>query len=235
MDAITSNSVKRPHIVIVGAGFGGLSAAKALANAPADVTIIDRRNHHLFQPLLYQVATAALAPNQIASPIRAVVRKQKNTRAIMDEVIGVDRDRQEIILRDRAISYDYLILATGAHDAYFGHDDWEEYAPGLKSLDNATAIREKILRAFERAELEDDDAERERLLTFVIIGGGPTGVELAGAIAELSKRALACDFRRIRRCSPRVVLVEAGPRLLPVFSAKISAYAQRALEKRGVM
>jgi NADH dehydrogenase len=225
---------QRPHIVIVGAGFGGLSAAKTLGKAPADVTIIDKRNHHLFQPLLYQVATAALAPNQIASPIRSVVRRQKNTRVVMDEVIAVDRERREVILREHAISYDYLIVATGARHAYFGNDEWEEEAPGLKSLEDATGIREKILLAFERAELEDDDAERERLLTFVVIGGGATGVEMAGAIAELSRRALSCDFKRIRRCQARVLLVEAGQRLLPAFSEKISVYVKRALEKRGV-
>ncbi|MEE2693097.1 MAG: NAD(P)/FAD-dependent oxidoreductase [Pseudomonadota bacterium] len=230
-----AGNAQRPHIVIVGAGFGGLSAAKALARAKADITIIDRRNHHLFQPLLYQVATAALSPNQIASPIRSIVRKQRNTRVILDEVINVDRERQEVILRDRALPYDYLILATGARHAYFGRDDWEEHAPGLKTLDDATHIRERILLAFERAELENDLVERARLLTFVIIGGGPTGVELAGAIAELAKRALSCDFRHTRCSDPIVVLVEAGPRLLPAFSEKISTYVRRSLEKRGVM
>ena len=225
---------QRPQIVIVGAGFGGLSAAKALRKAEADVTIIDRRNHHLFQPLLYQVATAALSPNQIASPIRSITRGYRNTSVILDEVINVDKGRQEVILRDRAIPYDYLVLATGARHAYFGHDDWEEHAPGLKTLENATGIRERILLAFERAELADMGPERERLLTFVIIGGGPTGVELAGAIAELAKRALSCDFRRTRCDDPKVYLIEAGPRLLPSFSEQISAYVRRALEKRGV-
>lgn len=227
-------AAQRPRIVIVGAGFGGLSAAKALKRADADITVIDRRNHHLFQPLLYQVATAALAPNQIASPIRSVVRKQRNTDVILDEVINVDKERREVIMRDRAIPYDYLILATGARHAYFGHDDWEAHAPGLKNLDDATGIREHILLAFERAELEDDDNERKKLLTFVIIGGGPTGVELAGAIAELAKRALSCDFRRTRTEDPKVILIEAGPRLLPTFSERISGYVRGALERRGV-
>lgn len=225
---------RRPHVVIVGAGFGGLSAAKALAKADADITIIDRRNHHLFQPLLYQVATAALSPIQISSPIRSIVRRQRNTTVILDEVINVDPERREVILRDRAIAYDYLILATGARHDYFGRSEWEEHAPGLKNLDNANDIRERILLAFERAELAEEGAARDKLLTFVIVGGGPTGVELAGAIAELAKRALSCDFQRTRCSDPKVVLVEAGPRLLPAFSDKISSYVQCALEKRGV-
>lgn len=225
---------KRPHVVVVGAGFAGLSAVKALAKADADVTLIDRRNHHLFQPLLYQVATAALAPNQIAGPIRAIVRRQRNTSVILDEALGVDREAGEVILRDRAIPYDYLILATGARHAYFGHDEWEEHAPGLKALEDADAIRENILLAFERAETAPAGPVRDRSLTFVIIGGGPTGVELAGAVAELSKRALACDFRRTRCNDPHVVLIEAGPRLLPGFSPKNSDYALSSLKKRGV-
>lgn len=229
-----ANTQPRPHVVIVGAGFGGLSAAKALAKADADVTLIDRRNHHLFQPLLYQVATAALSPNQVASPIRSVVRKQRNISVILDEVIGVDRTAQQVILRDRAIAFDYLVLATGARHSYFGRDDWEAHAPGLKNLDDANGIREKILLAFERAELCAPGPVRNRALTFVIIGGGPTGVELAGAIAELSKRALSCDFRHTRCSDPHVVLIEAGPRLLPAFSPMISGYVKSALEKRGV-
>lgn len=224
----------RPHVVVVGAGFGGLSAVKALAHADADVTLIDRRNHHLFQPLLYQVATAALAPNQIASPIRAIVRRQSNASVILDEALGVDRKSFQVILRDRAIAYDYLVLATGARHAYFGNDEWEEYAPGLKALEDANAIRENILLAFERAEMAPSGAVRRRALTFVIIGGGPTGVELAGAIAELAKRALACDFRRTRCSDPQVILIEAGARLLPSFSPKISEYALQSLKKRGV-
>ncbi|MFZ5617735.1 MAG: NAD(P)/FAD-dependent oxidoreductase [Pseudomonadota bacterium] len=232
--AMESDSKKRPHVVIVGAGFGGLSAVKALKGADADVTLIDRRNHHLFQPLLYQVATAALAPNQIASPIRAIVRRQRNVSVVLDEVLNIDSKAGEVIMRDRAIAYDYLVLATGARHAYFGRDDWEDHAPGLKALEDANAIREKILLAFERAELAEAGPERDRALTFVIIGGGPTGVELAGAIAELSKRALACDFRRTRCSDPRVVLIEAGQRLLPGFSPKISDYVLASLKKRGV-
>ncbi len=225
---------RRPHIVIVGAGFGGLSAAKALANANADVTLVDRRNHHLFQPLLYQVATAALSPNQIASPIRSVVRKQQNISVILDEVISLDRESNEVILRDRAIAFDYLVVATGARHAYFGRDEWEPHAPGLKNLEDANAIREKILLAYEKAELTPPGPARDQALTFIIIGGGPTGVELAGAIAELSKRALACDFRRTRCSEPRVILVEAGARLLPAFSPAISDYVKRSLQNRGV-
>jgi NADH dehydrogenase len=224
----------RPRIVIVGGGFGGLSAAKALAKVDADLTLIDRRNHHLFQPLLYQVATAALAPNQIASPIRAIVRRQKNTNVILGEVVGVDRRAREVILGDRAVPFDYLVLATGARHAYFGHDEWEAHAPGLKNLEDAIAIRERILLAFERAELLTAGEKRDRALTFVIIGGGPTGVELAGAAAELSKRALACDFRQTRCVDARVVLIEAGDRLLPTFSSTISEYAKGALVRRGV-
>ncbi|MDQ0464574.1 NADH dehydrogenase [Caulobacter ginsengisoli] len=224
----------RPRVVIVGAGFGGLALAKGLADAPCDVTLIDRRNHHLFQPLLYQVATAGLAPTQIASPIRSVVRGQANTRVILGEVAGVDRARRQVKLSDRVIPYDILVLATGATHAYFGHDDWEAFAPGLKTLEDAIDVRRRVLLAFERAELTDDAAERERLLTFVIIGAGPTGVELAGAIAELARRAISCDFRVIQGAMARVYLVEAGPRVLTAFPPHLSAYAARALEKLGV-
>lgn len=232
--ALKSQTKKRAQVVVVGAGFAGLSAVKALAKADADVTLIDRRNHHLFQPLLYQVATAALSPNQIASPIRSIVRRQRNTAVILDEALGVDREAREVILRDRAIPYDFLVLATGARHAYFGNDGWEDHAPGLKALEDANAIRENILLAFERAELAPPGPVRDRALTFVIIGGGPTGVELAGAIAELSKRALACDFRRTRCSDPHVILIEAGQRLLPGFSPKISGYVMKSLVKRGV-
>lgn len=231
---LLNTNPKRPHVVVIGAGFGGLSAVKALAKSDADVTLIDRRNHHLFQPLLYQVATAALSPNQIASPIRAIVRRQRNVSVILDEVININCTDRQVIMRDRAISYDFLVVATGARHAYFGHDDWEAHAPGLKALEDADAIREKILLAFERAELLPAGQDRNRALSFIIIGGGPTGVELAGAIAELSKRALACDFRHTRCSDPRVVLIEAGPRLLPTFSPKISEYVRKSLAKRGV-
>ncbi len=224
----------RPRVVIVGAGFGGLSAAKALGKAPADVTVIDRANHHLFQPLLYQVATAGLTPAQIANPIRAIVRDQDNTRVMLAEVQGVDAERREVVLSDRRVGYDYLVLATGATHAYFGHDDWARFAPGLKSLEDALELRRRILVAFEKAELEQDPAERDRLMTFVVVGGGPTGVELAGAIAELAHRALERDFHVIRSSMAKVLLVEAGERLLPGFSPKLSAYALSALERLGV-
>ena len=225
---------QRPKVVIVGAGFGGLSAAKALAKAPVHVTLIDRRNHHLFQPLLYQVATAGLAPTQIATPIRAIVRKQRNTDVVLGTVDGVDAARKQVLLGERRVAYDYLILATGARHSYFGRDEWEHFAPGLKTLEDATEQRKRILLAFERAELEDDPTERARLTTFVVIGGGPTGVEMAGAIAELAKRALASDYRRIDPQCARIVLVEAGPRLLGAFPDDLAEHARCALERLGV-
>jgi NADH:ubiquinone reductase (H+-translocating) len=223
-----------PKVVIIGAGFGGLAAAKTLAHAPVRVTVIDRRNHHLFQPLLYQVATAGLAPNQIATPIRAIVRKQKNAHVALGMVEGVDTANKAVVLGDGRVPYDYLIVATGARHAYFGHDEWERFAPGLKTLEDATEQRKRILLAFERAELEDDAAERARLTTFVVIGGGATGVETAGAIAELAKKALARDYRRIDPKSARIILVEAAPRLLTAFPEDLSEHARRALEKLGV-
>jgi NADH dehydrogenase len=223
-----------PKVVIVGAGFGGLTAAKMLASAPVHVTLIDRRNHHLFQPLLYQVATAGLAPTQIATPIRAIVRKQRNTDVVLGQVDGVDLQRKEVRLGARRAPFDYLIVATGARHAYFGHDAWEAYAPGLKTLEDATAQRRRILLSFERAELEPDPRERERLTTFVVIGGGPTGVETAGAIAELAKKALARDYRRINPQWARIVLLEAAPRVLGGFPEDLSEDARRALEKLGV-
>ncbi len=224
----------RPRVVIVGAGFGGLSAAKALASAPVDITIIDRRNYHLFQPLLYQVATAGLSPADIAWPIRRIVRSQRNTSVLLGEVTGVDSGARVVRMGDEAMPYDYLILATGARHAYFGNDAWEPFAPGLKKIEDATDIRRRILMAFERAESEPDPAERDRLLTFVIVGAGPTGVELAGAIAELARRVLAKDFRQIDPRQTRILLVEAGPRVLPSFPEGLSAFAQRSLEKLGV-
>ena len=224
----------RPRIVIVGAGFGGLSAALALAKTPAEVMVIDRSNHHLFQPLLYQVATAGLAPTQIASPTRTILRHHDNTRVLLGEVTAVDPRRKEVVVDGRPVPYDYLVLATGATHSYFGHDDWADWAPGLKSLQDALELRTRILLAFERAELEDDPDERERLLTFVVIGAGPTGVELAGAIAELARRALTCDFRAIRTAMAKVLLIEAGPRILPTFPEALSAYAAKALVRLGV-
>ncbi|HET6971644.1 MAG TPA: NAD(P)/FAD-dependent oxidoreductase [Phenylobacterium sp.] len=227
-------SGSRPRVVIVGAGFGGLTAARALAKVEADVTVIDRRNHHLFQPLLYQVATAGLAPTQIATPIRQILGRQPNVHIELDEVTGVDLEARWVRLGERAIAYDQLVLATGATHAYFGRDEWARHAPGLKSLEDALALRSRVLLALESAELDMDRDARGRLLTFVVVGGGPTGVELAGAIAELTRRSLACDFRRIRGLRARVLLVESGQRLLATFPAALSAYAKTALERLGV-
>jgi NADH dehydrogenase len=225
---------RRHRIVIVGAGFAGLSLAKDLARSHFDITVIDRHNYHLFQPLLYQVATAGLSPAEIASPIRNILRDQKNATVILAEVSGVDLARKDVIAEGRRIPYETLVLATGAEHAYFGHDEWEPFAPGLKTIDDATYLRRRILLAFEHAETEPDLAERERLLNFVIVGGGPTGVEMAGAIAELAKRALASDFRTIDPRSARIILVEAGPRLLTPFDPKLSENAKHALEQLGV-
>lgn len=224
----------RPRVVIVGAGFGGLSAARALAKANVRVTLIDRRNHHLFQPLLYQVATAGLSPNQIATPIRTILRKQKNAEVLLGTVTDVDKVQRHVVVDGRRINFDYLILATGARHSYFGRDEWKDLAPGLKSLEDATELRRRILMAFERAEAEADEEERKRLLTFVVIGAGPTGVEMAGAIAELAHRALANDFRAIDPQAARVVLVEGGPRVLPAFPETLSAYTADALSCLGV-
>jgi len=211
-----------------------LFAAQGLRKSPAEVVLIDRQNYHLFQPLLYQVATAGLAPSDIAWPIRSIVTRQRNASVLLDEVAGVDVASREIELSRGRLAYDYLVLATGAQHAYFGHETWREWAPGLKSVDDATSIRRRLLLAFEQAETSTDPVERERLLRFVIVGAGPTGVELAGAIAELAHRTLARDFRRIDPRSARVVLVEAGPRVLPAFTEPMSAYAQRALERLHV-
>ena len=222
------------RLVIVGAGFGGLSLAKGLAGSAFDITVIDRHNYHLFQPLLYQVATAGLSPAEIASPIRNILRQQKNATVILAEVSGVDLAHREILAEGRRIPYDTLVLATGAEHAYFGHDEWEPFAPGLKTIDDATYLRRRILLAFEHAETEPDAAERQRLLNFVVVGGGPTGVEMAGAIAELAKRALASDFRTIDPRSARIILVEAGPRLLTPFDPRLSENAKHSLEHLGV-
>ncbi len=225
---------RKPRIVVVGAGFGGLFAAKSLSRVDADVTLIDRRNYHLFQPLLYQVAGAALAPSDIAWPVRAILSRQENVSVLMEEVTGVDADRRHVLLARGSIGFDHLVLAMGATHSYFGHEDWAPVAPGLKSLDDATLIRRRVLNAFEEAETTDDEPARERLLRFVIVGGGPTGVELAGTIAELARYTLAADFRRIDPRRARVILVEAGDRLLPTFHESLSAYARRSLEKLDV-
>ena len=230
---MTSNPAATPRVVIIGAGFGGLSVAKQLAQAPFDVLIVDRHNYHLFQPLLYQVATAGLSPGDIASPIRSILHRQRNARVILAKVSGIDTARREVLAEGRRISYDYLVVATGAEHAYFGHD-WSSYAPGLKTIDDATYLRRRILLAFERAETEPDPDERRRLLNFVVVGGGPTGVEMAGAIAELAKRALAADFRSIDPRCARIILIEAGPRLLAPFDPALSEAARRSLEKLGV-
>jgi NADH:ubiquinone reductase (H+-translocating) len=227
----------RPHVVIVGAGFGGLAATTALARADVDVdvTLIDKRNHHLFQPLLYQVATAALSPADIAGPIRAIVSHLPNVRVLLDEVDGVDKAAKHVELASgRTVAYDWLILATGARHSYFGRDDWAEHAPGIKTIEDATAVRRKVLLALERAETETDPARRKALLTFVIIGGGPTGLEMAGAIAELAHRSTTRDFRSITPQCSRVVLLDGGPRLLPAFPEDLSAAAKRAIEHLGV-
>ena len=225
-----------PHrVVIIGAGFGGLQAAFGLAGAPVTVTLVDRRNHHLFQPLLYQVATASLATSEIAWPIRYLLRGRPEVTTLFATVSGVDASEKRVLLDDGdALPYDTLILATGARHAYFGHDEWEPFAPGLKTLEDATTLRRRILVAFERAERESDPQRRAALLTFVIVGAGPTGVELAGTIAELAQDTLPPDFRNIDTHKARVVLIEAGPRVLSGFDDDLSSYAQRSLESIGV-
>ena len=223
------------RLVVVGGGFGGLEAVYNLRNVDVDITIIDQRNHHLFQPLLYQVATSTLATSEIAWPIRHLVRKYKNVKTLLGTVESVDTAARTVSTADgETIPYDTLVLATGARHAYFGHDDWEPYAPGLKTLEDATMIRRRILTAFEKAERELDPAKRTEYLTLVIIGGGPTGVEIAGTIADLARDTLKGDFRVIDPAQARVVLIEGGPRVLAAFSDDLSAYAKRALEKLGV-
>jgi NADH dehydrogenase len=222
-------------VVIVGAGFGGLAAAQGLARADVRITIIDQRNHHLFQPLLYQVGTASLATSEIAWPIRHLMRKRKEVTTLLGVVTGVDTGNRRVLLEDGGTAdYDTLVLATGARHAYFGHDEWEPYAPGLKTLEDATTIRRRVLLSFERAERETDPELRAALLTFVIVGGGPTGVELAGAIAELAHQNLPREYRHIDTREARVVLIEAGPRILPSFTEDLSAYAHASLERLGV-
>ncbi|MEW6501881.1 MAG: NAD(P)/FAD-dependent oxidoreductase [Thermodesulfobacteriota bacterium] len=223
------------HVVIVGGGFAGLNAAKVLGNrSGVRVTLIDRRNHHLFQPLLYQVAMAALSPAEIAAPIRHILARYRNVTILQDEVIGVDLAGRTISARTVTLPYDYLLLACGARHAYFGHEEWEEFAPGLKTIEQATEIRRRVLNAFEAAERSTDPADQRRHLTFVIVGGGPTGVELAGAIGEMSRHTLARDFRNINPRLARIVLIEAGPRILPSFSERLAGKATRDLEALGV-
>ncbi len=224
-----------PHVVVVGGGFGGLWAARALCDAPVRITLVDRGNHHLFQPLLYQVATAGLSAPNIAAPLRHILRKQKNVTVLLGEVDNIAPDAKQVHLADgRTLDYDHLLLASGATHAYFGHDDWAAHAPGLKTLDDALEIRRRILTAFERAEAEDDAAKREAWLTFVIVGGGPTGVELAGTLAEIARHTLHGEFRRVDPRKARVLLLEAGPRVLSSFPESLSEKARTQLQKLGV-
>src|SRR6185369_5632824 len=231
----SGTGTSRPHVVIVGAGFGGLHAAKALAKTPVDVTVIDRRNHHTFQPLLYQVALAVLSPASIAQPIRTILRRQSNTEVLMDEVTGVDIEKRQVVLNSGAIeSYDYLVLATGATHSYFGHGDWAPLAPGLKTLEDAVEIRRRVLLAFELAERQMQVHGWHPPLNFVVIGGGPTGVELAGAIADITRQYMRHDFRHIDPSTARVILLDGGPRLLAAYPEDLSAKAEKTLKTLGV-
>ncbi len=229
-----SHTNKIPRVVIVGGGFGGLYAARTLANAPVEVVLIDKTNHHVFQPLLYQVATASLSPAQITAPLRSVVRNARNTEVMMSEVRGVDTKRQVVHTDVKDVPYDYLILAMGSRHSYFAHPEWERFAPGLKAVTDATSVRRNILMAFEAAEIEEDEARRRALMTFVMVGGGPTGVEMAGQIAEIAHRALTTDFRHINPKWARILLVEAGPRILAGFDEGLAAKSQKYLEGMGV-
>ncbi len=228
------NIAPRANVVIIGAGFGGLAATRALAHTHVSITLIDRSNHHLFQPLLYQVATAALSPAQIAQPIRAIVKNQDNCTVALGEVIAIDTMGKQVHGQHSQIAYDYLIIATGATHTWFNHQEWAPYAPGLKSIDDALGIRHLVLHAFEQAELSRDEEEKKALLTFVLVGGGPTGVEMAGAIAELARHTLAGEFRHINPASATVILVEAGERILPTFPEVLSTRARQDLEHLGV-
>lgn len=225
---------KLPKVLVIGAGFGGLECVRALKNAPVRVTVLDRHNHHTFQPLLYQVATAAISPADIAWPVRSILRKQKNADVLMCAIKSIDTEKRIVHASRHDLPYDYLVLATGVTHSYFGHDEWQNAAPGLKTLGDATRIRSRILISFERAETADTEEDRKRLLTFVVIGGGPTGVEMAGAIAEVARHALRYDFRHIDPRSARILLIEGGARILPTFPEDLSAYTQRSLEKMGV-
>jgi len=226
--------MSRPHVVVVGGGFGGLQAARGLRRLPVDVTLVDRKNHHVFQPLLYQVATAGLSPAEIAAPIRHILRRQRATRVLLGEATAVDLAAKTVRLDGLELAYDYLILAAGEVHSYFGHDDWQAHAPGLKTIEEALEIRRRILLAFEQAEREEDAEARRAWLTFVVIGGGPTGVEMAGALGEIARHTLAREFRRIDPASARIVLIEAGPRVLSAYSEDLSERARLQLEALGV-
>jgi NADH dehydrogenase len=228
------DATKSPHVVIVGGGFGGLNAAKDLRRAPVRITVLDRTNHHLFQPLLYQVAMAGLSPAEIAAPIRGVLAHQENATVQLAEVVGVDLANKQVLLADGKVGYDFLVLAAGARTSYFGHPEWEDAAPGLKALEDATEIRRRVLTAFETAERSDDEEARRELLTFVVIGAGPTGVELAGALGELARTVLASDFRAIRPREARIILLEGGTRVLPTMPPDLSQRALEQLEEMGV-
>ncbi len=234
VNAVNTGEGRRPRVVIIGAGFGGLYAARALRRAPVDITLIDRRNHHIFQPLLYQVATAALNASDIAAPIRRIFRRHPNVTVLLAEARSIDLDAREVILSDRRVAYDYLVVATGATHSYFGHPEWAGDAPGLKTIEDALDIRRRVLLAYEAAELESDPDNTQGWLTFVIVGGGPTGVELAGALAEISRHALTREFRHIDPRRARIILAEGLERVLPTFPPRLSARAARQLERLGV-
>jgi NADH dehydrogenase len=226
--------LSKPKVVIIGAGFGGLEAARALRKTDAEITVIDRHNHHTFQPLLYQVATAVISPADIAWPVRSILRKQQNASVMLGSIKSIDTAARVVRADTVELPYDYLVIATGVTHSYFGHDDWQNAAPGLKTLTDATKIRSRVLLSFERAELAKNEDDRKRLLTFVIVGGGPTGVEMAGAIAEIARQTLRFDFRHIDPRAARILLIEAGPRILPAFPEDLSAYAEKSLRKMGV-
>jgi NADH:ubiquinone reductase (H+-translocating) len=231
---MVANPMSRPQVVVIGGGFGGLQAARGLRRLPVDVTLVDRKNHHVFQPLLYQVATAGLSPAEIAAPIRHILRRQRATRVLLGEVTAVDLVAQKVRLGSLELAYDYLILAAGNTHSYFGHDEWQPHAPGLKTIEEALEIRRRVLLAFERAEREEDAEARRAWLTFAVIGGGPTGVEMAGALGEIARHTLARQFRRIDPASARIVLIEAGPRVLPAYPEDLSERARLQLEALGV-
>lgn len=226
---MNTDSSSQPRVVIIGAGFGGLAAAKALGGQPVQVTVLDRENHHLFQPLLYQVATAGLSPANIAQPVRSILRRHENIEVLMADVTGFDLAKKQVLAGGRSVPFDYLIVATGARHGYFGHPEWEAFAPGLKTLEDALEIRRRLLLAFEKAEAESDPVERERLLTFVIVGAGPTGVEMAGAISEIARETMLRDFRRIDPREAQVILLDAADRVLPVFDTELSRKAEEQL------